>query len=63
MIPLRIVKLNRTGELGTLLQASESEGGKMHFYPANTEQYRVNGKVPEVGERRHNRSGKRTTFV
>lgn len=37
MTQKRIVKFNRTGELGTLLQASESEEGKTHFYPANAE--------------------------
>lgn len=50
MIPKRIVKLNRTGELGTLLQASESQGGKMHFYPADTGQYRVS-ELPVVTEK------------
>lgn len=50
MKEIRIVKLNRTGELGTLLQASESEGGKTHFYPAEMGQYRVS-KLPVVTEK------------
>lgn len=47
--PIRIVKYNKTGQLGTLLEKQLPEGIEIHFYPAGYGQYWIE-QLPLVTE-------------